>query len=434
VAGAGAIAVALAVLWLVRRPPAQVASPAAAPAAYLGGTVGVDTAREAVSLAITERPTRALRPDGQLTLRAEARDAAQRILSGAAITWSSSDSTVARVEPTSGRVVAMRPGRAVVTAASGNGRDSVMLLVRRPGLPAPAVTSIAIDPVPALTPGGAAALRARVVSASGDSLSGAEVVWSSSDPEIVTVDPGAGLARAVGVGTAVVTARSGRASTAVNVTVLGAPVAALQILGGRPMAVGEVLDLRIVARDNRGDEIPGAPVSWTSADSTVATVDPATGVVVGRAPGLTTIVARAEAAATSIRVSVLPRPERLTTGGEGEPTDPHLLGGVEECYGAVEARDIPRLRSMWRPETAADEARLHQLDRVLRDFGARVGPRVDHVPITGLEAASLQFGVPLVWKESGGARSLQLVFRADFVRAAGRWEMSSCRVIGQPRF
>ena len=80
----------------------------------------------------------------------------------------------------------------------------------------------------------------------------------------------------------------------------------------------------------------------------------------------------------------------------------------------------------------ADQVIVHLSDR--RELNAKVGPRVDHVPITGLEAASLQFGVPLAWKESGGTRTLQLVFRADFVRAAGRWEMSSCRVIGQPRF
>jgi hypothetical protein len=338
------------------------------------------------------------------------------------------------VEATSGRMVAVRPGRAVVAAASGSGRDSVMLVVRRPGLRVPPVASIAVEPVPTLTLGGVAGLRAHAMSAAGDTVPGADLAWSSSDPEIVAVDPIAGLARAVGVGTALVTARSGRAAAAVELTVLGAPVAALQILGGRPMAVGEVLDLRIAARDGRGQELPGVAVAWTSSDSTVATVDPATGMVVGRAPGLTSIVARAEAAASSIRLSVLRRPERLTPGEDAEPTDPHLLAGVEECYGAIQARDVTRLRSMWRPETTADESRLRQLDRVLRDFDARVGPRVDHVPTTGLEAASLQFGVPLAWKQSGGARTLQLVFRADFVRAAGRWEMSSCRVIGQPRF
>jgi hypothetical protein len=337
------------------------------------------------------------------------------------------------VDAVSGRVVAIRPGQSVVAATSGNRRDSVVLVVR-PGLRPSAMGSIAIEPVPALTLGGVVPLKAHVFTGAGDSVPGAELSWRSSDPEIVAVDPRTGLAQAMGVGAAKLTVRSGRLAASTELNVLSAPVAALQILGGRPMAVGEVIDLRIAARDAQGAEIPGVTVSWTSSDSTVAAVDGATGMVVGRARGMVTIVARTESAASSIRLSVLPRPERLTTPGESESTDPHLLAGVEECYGAVQSRDVNRLKSMSRPETAAEENRLAQLGRVLQDLNAKVGPRVDHVPITGLEAASLQFGVPLAWKESGGAHTLQLVFRADFVRAAGRWEMSSCRVIGQPRF
>jgi uncharacterized protein YjdB len=422
--------------WLARRPASPAAPPPsdAAASPYLGGTVGVDTAHAASSVAILERPSHPLRPETELALAAEARDSEGLAVPGAAIVWSSSDSTVARVEAATGHLVALRPGRTQVVAASGAFRDSLTLIVRRPGIRAPAVGSIAIEPVAPLSVGSIVALRAHPLSVGGDSAAGAPPTWSSSDPEIVLVDPLTGQARAVGAGTVTVTARSGRSAGSTELTVLGAPVAALQILGGRPMAVGEVIDLRIAARDARGVELPGAAVSWTSSDSAVAAVDAAGGMVVGRAPGMVTIVARAERAVSSIRLSVLPRPERLSAQGDAEPTDPHLLGGVEECYGAVQARDVGRLRSMWQPETATDESRLVQLGRVLRELNAKVGPRVDHVPITGLEAASLQFGVPLAWKESGGTRTLQLVFRADFVRAAGRWEMSSCRVIGQPRF
>jgi uncharacterized protein YjdB len=428
------LALAAGVVWLARRPPAPVPHPAPEASAYLGGTIGVDTARAAVAVVITERPTRPVRPDSQLMLRAEALDAARRPVPGAAVVWSSSDSAVARVEATTGRVVAVRPGRAVLVATSGTSRDSVSIVVRRPGVRLPAVQSIAIEPVPSLTVGAVAALQAHAFGAGGDSVPGADLTWSSSNPEVATVEPLSGVVHGIDVGTAKLTVRSGRSFAATQVTVRGTPVAALQILGGRPMAVGEVVDLRIAARDARGEELPGVAVSWTSSDSTVAAVDGATGMVVGRAPGMVTIVARAEAAVSSIRLSVLPRPERLTAAGEAEPTDPHLLAGVEECYGAVRTRDVPRLTSMWRPETGADQNRLAQLGRVLRDLNAKVGPRVDHVPTTGQEAASMQFGVPLTWRESGGARALQLVFRADFVRAAGRWEMSSCRVIGQPRF
>jgi hypothetical protein len=65
---------------------------------------------------------------------------------------------------------------------------------------------------------------------------------------------------------------------------------------------------------------------------------------------------------------------------------------------------------------------------VLRDYGAKVGERLDRAPAIGLESASLEFGVPLAWRESSGPRSAVPVFRAEFVRAAGRWELSSCRI------
>ena len=83
-------------------------------------------------MTIAPRPTRALRPEAALKLSAEIRDAGGRAVEDAPLAWSSSDSTVVAVNAT-GRIVALRPGRAHVVAASGAGRDSVMITVRKPG-------------------------------------------------------------------------------------------------------------------------------------------------------------------------------------------------------------------------------------------------------------------------------------------------------------
>jgi hypothetical protein len=110
------------------------------------------------------------------------------------------------------------------------------------------------------------------------------------------------------------------------------------------------------------------------------------------------------------------------------------MAGVEECYGALQAKDLIRLRALWHPDTGAEADRLGRLGRVLRDYGAVVGERLDHAPMIGLESASLEFGVPLRWREPAGPRSGAPVFRAEFVRAAGRWELSSCRVLPSSGF
>jgi hypothetical protein len=338
------------------------------------------------------------------------------------------------VDRTSGRVRALRSGRVLVSAASGAGRDSVVISVRRPGARVSAVGSIAISPAPGLRVGDSLALRAVVLGIRGDTLSNAELTWTSSDPSVAIVDALTGVAHAQAPGTAQMLARIGNDSSVTELTVLPGPVAAIQILGARPMAVRETLALRVTASDGRGGELTGIPVAWSSSDSTVAAVDGSTGEVVGRAPGSARIAANVDEATAWIRLTVLPRPTPLPAAGEAGSAEARLMAGVEECYGAVQAKDLTRLEAMWHPERGADADRLRRLSRVLRDWGASVGERIDRAPAIGLESASLEFGVPLTWREPAGARSGLPVFRAEFVRAAGRWELSSCRINPSSRF
>jgi hypothetical protein len=238
------------------------------------------------------------------------------------------------------------------------------------------------------------------------------------------------VARGVTPGTTTVLARSGGETAFGELTVVPATPAAIQILGGRPMAVGELLDLRVAAVG--GSQPPRAAV-WTSSDSSVAAVDGATGTVMGRSPGSARITATADGASDWIRLTVLPRPERLSTGPGVGRTDPRFLAGVEECYGALESRDIDRLRGLWHPPRSGDQ-RLDRLIGILQQPETKVGDRIDRSPVVGLEAASLDFAVPLAWRDGSTAHASQPLFRAEFVRNAGRWDMSSCRITGAPGF
>jgi Bacterial Ig-like domain (group 2) len=372
-----------------------------------------------------------------MQLGAEVREAGGRILEGAAVAWSSSDSTVARVDRSSGRVVALRPGRVQVIAANGVGRDSVIIAVRRPGARVPPVASITIAALHPLRSGDSATLRAVVLGPRGDTLPGAEVTWASGNPEVATVEALTGVARGLLPGTALILARSGNQTSLSELAVLPNAVASLQVLGARPMAVRETLALRVTAVDGQGRELTGLPVAWTSSDSTVATVDES-GVVVGKAPGAARITAATGDNASWIHLTVLPRPERLRSPeslAEQERIEAWMGTGVDECYGALLSRDPRRLRAVWQPASKADEEGLKRLTRILRTSAspAVLGERLDRAPTIGPEAAAIEFSVPLAWREtSGQARTAQPVFRAEFVRAGGRWEMSSCRVVGPP--
>ncbi|MDQ3136787.1 MAG: Ig-like domain-containing protein, partial [Gemmatimonadota bacterium] len=440
-AGGTALSAGLLWLWLA---PAPVAGPAVGAtgndgrAGYLAAPVGTDTSPPS-TVVITRRPSRALRPDSATALAAEVRDTAGRIVEGAAVWWSSSDTTVARVDRATGRVVALRPGRTQVVAANGRGRDSVVIAVRRAGARAPVAGSIAIAALQPLPTGNSALLAAVVLGPAGDTLAGAEVTWASGNPQVATVEPLTGMARGHAPGTTLILARSGNQTSAAELTVVAGAVAALEVLGARPMAVSETLALRVAARDREGKQVSDFPVAWASSNESVAAVDEGTGAVVGRAPGSVRIMAAAGVESAWTQLTVLPRPERLRAqdgNSERRQAETWVAAGVEQCYGALQSRNLARLGLLWRPVSRSDEDNLKQLTRILRtpELEAVVGERTDRPPTIGPQAATAEFTAPLTWRESSaGPRTSHLVFRAGFVRTLDRWELSSCRVVGSPR-
>ena len=107
----------------------------------------------------------------------------------------------------------------------------------------PVAAAVSIVTPPALRVGDSLTLRALALGASGDTMAGLPIRWWSDDGAVVAVNPRSGVARALTPGTVTVRARAGRRSAAAELTVLPAAVATLQILGARPMAVGEMLAL-----------------------------------------------------------------------------------------------------------------------------------------------------------------------------------------------
>jgi eukaryotic-like serine/threonine-protein kinase len=245
--------------------------------------------------------------------------------------------------------------------------------------------------------------------------------------------------------------------------------ASLSIAAHDPIRAGDTVTLTAVVIDSQGEPIGGAGVTWRSSEPELADVDSATGKVRGQTPGAALIVARSGAATATSELVVLPPVEvppepsgyvPLTPDLDREPVpeeialappagravaDPPLdrrqlesrmREGVEDCYGAVRAKDLDRLAKMYHPKTYADEDQLRRLARILRTepWKAVVGKRVDGARELGARVAAAEFSFRLAWRDSHGGRlSSQPIFRAEFARGPDGWAMSSCRIVGSPK-
>ena len=108
-------------------------------------------------------------------------------------------------------------------------------------------------------------LAPSVTDQDGKALSGADVVWTSSNDAVATVSPG-GLVTAIGAGSADVTATAGSASASAQVAVVQTPTQLLKVSGdGQTAPAGVTLTAPLVIQlnDAGGSPIPGQTVTFT---------------------------------------------------------------------------------------------------------------------------------------------------------------------------
>jgi alpha-tubulin suppressor-like RCC1 family protein len=163
-----------------------------------------------------------------------------------------------------------------------------------PPPPPPAVASVAVTPAArALVPGDTVRLTATPKDAQGAALADRTVTWNSSDEAVATVDD-EGLVTAQAEGTATITATAEGQHGTAALTVAAAPVASVVLTPtGDPVIVGDTLRLTATLLSEAGDTLTGRTITWTSSDTTVASVD-ADGLVSDHTPGSVTLTATAE--------------------------------------------------------------------------------------------------------------------------------------------
>lgn len=178
-------------------PPSPPTPPAARPSAI---TVTPPTARLAAL-------------DATVQLSARVRDQNGQPITGAAVTWTSSNAGVATVNA-AGLVTAAGNGAATVSAAAGTVSGSAAVTVSQ--------EAIAVEVSPAIDTvlvGDSVRISAIAADANGHAVAGSEFTWSSSNASIAAVDA-SGLVRAFAGGAVTITATSGGEHASAELTIL----------------------------------------------------------------------------------------------------------------------------------------------------------------------------------------------------------------------
>jgi len=219
-------------------------------------------------------------------------DAAGRTLTGRAITWASSNNSVFTVVGTSS-------DKANIT---GRGQGSATLTVTSEGKSFSTNLTVGVAPVQTVNvtlgsskilPGQTTQATATVTDAVGNPLTGRTVTWTSLDPSIANVAPN-GVVSAVSTGAVVIRAISEGATGDATETVGVDPVATVTVvLGSASLNPGQTMGAQAIVRDATGNVLNGRTVSWSSLNTSIATVSIG-GTVSAVAPGNATIRATVE--------------------------------------------------------------------------------------------------------------------------------------------
>jgi uncharacterized protein YjdB len=235
-------------------------------------------------------------------LSADPLDGAGGVLNGRAISWSTSNETVAAVT-SDGLVSAIAPGGAIITATA-EGISAVASITVSP------VAVASIDVLPDhndIVVGQTTQLTADVRDVNGAPIIGRVLAWSSSDVSVASVTS-QGVVSAIAPGTAIISAAVDGRTASVTVNVSPRPASSVIVSPGQvTIFAAQTLQLSALVIDDRGQVLTGRTVSYSSSSPQTATVSES-GVVTGVAPGLTTITASSEGVSGTATITVAQDP------------------------------------------------------------------------------------------------------------------------------
>lgn len=233
------------------------------------------------------------------------------------VTWRSLVGEIASVDE-NGNVVALKEGQGTIQAIGIGGLTATAPVVVQQ-------TEISIyerGPL-TLSPNQSIALHVVVPAQNNRQISPLLLSWSSSNPEIARVSM-AGVLTATGPGRATIGVQGLLQTKGIEVTV-HRPVELLAVLPSSqreiqlPMQASQRFEAKALASDNT--PVPEAPLSWRLTDSSVASLDRATGTVTGRAVGRTQLIVTGPGAGLTVTwtINIVAGAVKLSTARLGVP-------------------------------------------------------------------------------------------------------------------
>lgn len=265
---------------------------------------------------------------------------------------------------------------------------------------------------------------ARALSSGGAVVEGRTAVWTSSDPQVVTITAaGHATARAVGIATLRATA-AGRTATA-QVVVNYAPVGQLVVAPAALSLVQyEGRELTATARDTAGRPITGRVPNWRSLDTTIVKVD-AMGRVIAQGVGTTTVEVGMGEVTRSVPVTVAATEIASVTAGPA-PIVQHV-GGYAQLIAIVRdtaGRSLIGFPRVWTTD-APQVATVNHVGMI----GA-VGPGYATITVT---AGGKSFSVAVtISNGEADAMPADLVYHRATAESAGEIMIASTATDGAP--
>jgi trimeric autotransporter adhesin len=258
-------------------------------------------------------------------LKAELRNAKGDVIVAPRIYWSSSDPAVATVDST-GAVEGVGIGTARVAAAFLELADTAVVTVTR----IPISMTLSPDTVLLTALGRTAELRVNVLDGAGKPIADAKVRWTSPSATVAWVDE-RGLVTAMGDGLAIITARvdtlsrTARVRVSTRATSMAVTPAQLRLDG-----VSDTSRVVAVVRNAAGVTMFPPQPTFTSSDTTVATVD-FIGFVIARKAGSATVTVKADTLRATVPVTVTQSVAEVRI----VPDTATISVGATKAYGVV---------------------------------------------------------------------------------------------------
>ena len=209
------------------------------------------------------------------------------------VSWSTSDASVATVDGS--KVKTLKPGKVTISAKAGEKTDACVITVEKRFIP---VTSVALNEHSlTLVEGDETTLTATVKP---DDATEPAVTWSTSDASIATVD--GGKVKTLKPGKVTIKAQAGEKSDACEITVEKRFIPVISVaLNEHSLTLVEGDETTLTATV-KPDDATEPSVTWTTSDSSVATVDG--GKVKTLKPGKVTIKAQAGEKSDACEINV----------------------------------------------------------------------------------------------------------------------------------